>query len=97
LNADFPLATYIEFAYKIQPTREQFEARYAHLPKRVQMDNYDIHARAAEQNPTKDEMRLMMQALLKERFGSGRTDVLRSGRGPIGIEPEVWESPSEGC
>jgi hypothetical protein len=42
-------------------------------------------------------MRLMMQALLKERFGSGRTDVLRSGRGPIGIEPEAWESLSEGA
>jgi len=69
LNADFPLATYIEFAYKIQPTREQFEAMYAHVPKWVQTDNYEIHARAAEQNPTKDQMRLMMQALLKERFG----------------------------
>jgi len=69
LNADFPLATYIEFAYKIQPTMEQFLAMYSHLPKWVKTDNYEIHARAAEQNPTKDQMRLMMQALLKERFG----------------------------
>lgn len=70
LNADFPLATYIEFAYKIQPRGpEQFEAMYAHLPKWVRTDNYEIHARAAEQNPTKDEMRLMMQALLTKRFG----------------------------
>lgn len=69
LNADFPLATYIEFAYKIQLTREQFEAMYAHVPKWVLSDRYAIHARAAEPNPTKDQMRLMMQALLKERFG----------------------------
>jgi bla regulator protein blaR1 len=69
LNADVPLATYIEFAYKMQPTREQFEALYAHVPKWVQTDRYEIHARAGEQNPTKDQMRLMMQALLKERFG----------------------------
>lgn len=32
-------------------------------------DHYVIHARAAEKNPTKDQMRLMMQSLLKERFG----------------------------
>ena len=69
LNADSPLGNYIEFAYKIQPTREQWEARYAHLPKWVTTANYEIHARAPGQNPTKDQMRLMMQSLLKERFG----------------------------
>jgi len=69
LNADFPLATYIEFAYKVHSTPEQFEAMYAHLPKWVLTDDYEIHARAPEQNPTKDQMRLMMQALLSERFG----------------------------
>jgi uncharacterized protein (TIGR03435 family) len=69
LNADSPLANYIEFAYKVQPTREQWELMYAHLPRWVQTDNYEIHARAAETNPTKDQMRLMMQALLKDRFG----------------------------
>ncbi|HEY2471904.1 MAG TPA: TIGR03435 family protein [Terracidiphilus sp.] len=69
LNADYPLATYIEFAYKSQPTREQWQAMYAHLPKWVQTDNYEIHARTTEANPTKDQMRLMMQELLKERFG----------------------------
>src|SRR5580658_4027290 len=69
LNADVPLGTYIPFAYKIQPTREQFETMFAHLPKWVQTDNYEIHARAEQQNPSKDQMRLMMQSLLKERFG----------------------------
>lgn len=69
LNADFPLETYIDFAYKIQPTREQSETMYAHMPKWVQTENYEIRARAGAQNPSKDQMRLMMQALLKERFG----------------------------
>ena len=69
LNADSPLGNYIEFAYKIQPTREQWEAMYAHIPKWVTTANYEIHARAPGPNPTKDQMRLMMQSLLKERFG----------------------------
>lgn len=69
LYADNPLATYIEFAYKIWPTREQWLRMYAHLPKWVRTDNYEIHARAATESPTKDQMRLMMQALLKRRFG----------------------------
>lgn len=69
LNADSPLGSYIEFAYKIQLAREQWEAMYAHLPKWVTTANYEIHARAPGQNPTKDQMRLMMQSLLKERFG----------------------------
>jgi bla regulator protein BlaR1 len=69
LIADFPLENYIEFAYKIWPTREESEAIFGHLPKWVQADNYQIRARAAIPNPTKDQMRLMMQSLLKERFG----------------------------
>jgi len=67
LTADYPLLTYILFAYKYLPTREQFRA--LHLPQWVQDDNYEINARAPIMNPTKDQMRLMMQALLKERFG----------------------------
>ena len=69
LIADAPVGNYIEFAYKIQPTREQWEAMYAHVPKWVTTANYEIHARASEPNATKDQMRLMMQTLLKERFG----------------------------
>jgi len=69
LNADSPLGNYIEFAYKILPTREQWEAMYAHLPKWITTANYEIHARAPIPNPSKDQMRLMMQSLLKERFG----------------------------
>ena len=69
LNADYPLTTYINFAYKILPTREQSQTMYGHLPQWVQTDAYQIRARAAGKNPTKDQMRLMMQSLLKERFG----------------------------
>ena len=39
----------------------------AHLPKWVDTDFFEIEAKAAG-NPTKDQMRLMMQSLLAERF-----------------------------
>ncbi len=69
LIADYPLTTYIEFAYKLSLTREQWRTMYGHLPNWVQTDNYAIHARTDRTDPTKDQMRLMMQSLLKERFG----------------------------
>ncbi|HEX4322378.1 MAG TPA: TIGR03435 family protein [Acidobacteriaceae bacterium] len=71
-TADFPLDVYIEFAYKIQLTREQRNVVFAHLPKWATEDNFEIHARAPAslaKEPTKDQMRLMMQSLLTERFG----------------------------
>jgi bla regulator protein BlaR1 len=67
-SADFPLTVYITFAYKLSLTREQREAMTAHLPKWVTEDRFDIQAKAADANPTKDQMRLMMQALLADRF-----------------------------
>jgi bla regulator protein blaR1 len=66
-NADFPLSVYIQFAYKLWPTPEQTSSMLAHLPKWVATDNFEIHAKA-EGNPTKDQMRLMMQSLLADRF-----------------------------
>jgi bla regulator protein blaR1 len=66
-RADFPLMVYIEFAYKLWLTREQRASIVAHLPKWVATDNFEIHARASG-NPTKDQMRLMMQSLLADRF-----------------------------
>jgi uncharacterized protein (TIGR03435 family) len=39
----------------------------AHLPKWIDTDYFEIDAKAAG-NPTKDQMRLMMQSLLAERF-----------------------------
>jgi|GEM_PF-514539 len=65
--ADFPLDIYIEFAYKIMLTREQEDAMFAHLPKWVSTDRFVIEAEASG-HPTKDQIRLMMQSLLADRF-----------------------------
>jgi uncharacterized protein (TIGR03435 family) len=66
-RAVFPLTTYFQFAYKWFPTSEQTQALLAPLPKWVSTDYFVIEARAPG-NPTKDQMRLMMQSLLAERF-----------------------------
>ena len=58
---NFPLSAYIAFAYKISPGRGQ------HLPQWADTDSFEIEAQAAG-NPTKDQMRLMMQSLLADRF-----------------------------
>jgi uncharacterized protein (TIGR03435 family) len=66
-SADFPLSTYITFAYKLSLSSVERQAMLAQLPDWVSTDRYAIEARA-EGNPTKDQMRLMMQSLLAERF-----------------------------
>ena len=66
-SADFRLETFVDFAYKIMPTRQQTEAMLAHLPRWALTDHFVIEARA-EGNPTKDQMRLMVQSLLADRF-----------------------------
>ena len=66
-TADFPLEVYIQFAYKVLLNADQRKALFANLPKWVTTDHFTIHARAAG-NPTKDQMRLMMQSLLADRF-----------------------------
>lgn len=63
--SNFPLITYIFFAYKIMGNQGQY--LIAQLPKWVSEDRFDIQARA-EGNPTKDEMRHMMRSLLADRF-----------------------------
>jgi bla regulator protein blaR1 len=67
-KADFQLAVYIEFAYKVQLAPEQFEAMLAHQPDWIRSQLFVIEAEAPITNPTKDQMRLMIQALLAERF-----------------------------
>lgn len=67
-RADFPLIVYIQFAYKQWFTEAQMHALLAPLPKWVMSDSYEIQARAAGK-PTKDQMRLMLQSLLTDRFG----------------------------
>lgn len=61
------LSSLIEFAYKLMPTREQEQTMLSHLPKWVASEDFVIEAKAAG-NPTKDQFRLMMQALLADRF-----------------------------
>jgi uncharacterized protein (TIGR03435 family) len=67
LSATFPLWVYIKFAYKL--SRDEGRTAQAHLPSWVSSnsDLVAIDARA-EGNPTKDQMRLMMQSLLSDRF-----------------------------
>lgn len=67
-HADFALPNYIQFAYKILLTPEERRAMLAKLPRWVETDRFDIEA-AAPLHVTKDQYRLMMQALLAERFG----------------------------
>jgi bla regulator protein blaR1 len=65
--ADFPLEVYIEFAYKLWLSPEESKALRASLPKWAVTDHFTIQARAAG-SPTKDQMRLMVQSLLADRF-----------------------------
>jgi bla regulator protein BlaR1 len=67
-SADFAVTTYLEFAYKIWLTHEQKQSLVANLPKWVTNDQFTIQANAAKDNPTKDQMRLMVQSLLADRF-----------------------------
>jgi uncharacterized protein (TIGR03435 family) len=62
---NFPLYTYILFAYKIMGNQEQFLR--PQIPAWTMTDRFDIQARA-EGNPDKDQMRLMMRSLLADRF-----------------------------
>jgi uncharacterized protein (TIGR03435 family) len=66
-SAGWPVSVYISFAYKLSMTRDQRQAMLAHLPKWVDTDEFEIDAKAAG-SPTKDQMRLMMQSLLADRF-----------------------------
>jgi uncharacterized protein (TIGR03435 family) len=67
-HADFALPTYMQFAYKIMLAPEERRAMLAKLPRWVETDRFDIEA-TAPLHLTKDQYRLMMQALLAERFG----------------------------
>jgi uncharacterized protein (TIGR03435 family) len=59
--ANFPMIAYLRFAYKLG------QSDLLGLPNWVNTDRFDIEARARG-NPTKDQMRLMMQSLLADRF-----------------------------
>jgi bla regulator protein BlaR1 len=61
-----PLRTLFGFAYKLSVGQTHF--LMAGLPSWVDEARFDINARAAIDNPTKDQFRLMVQSLLAERF-----------------------------
>jgi uncharacterized protein (TIGR03435 family) len=60
-----PLSVYIEFAYKLNLAQEI--AVDSQLPKWASAEKFDIQARAP-MGATRDQMRLMMQSLLADRF-----------------------------
>jgi uncharacterized protein (TIGR03435 family) len=60
-----PLVLYISFAYKLNGN--QLQLLQSQLPGWVMSDRYDIEARA-KSDPGKDGMRMMMRALLADRF-----------------------------
>jgi uncharacterized protein (TIGR03435 family) len=62
---NLPMVTYIFFAYKFIGNQAQF--LLPQLPDWAKTEQFDIQARA-EGNPGKDQMRLMMRALLADRF-----------------------------
>lgn len=66
-RADFPLWSYIQFAYKLWAPAEDQLKEIARLPKWVTTDRYSVEARAAGK-PVKDQFRLMVQSLLADRF-----------------------------
>ena len=66
-HADFGLLTYIEFAYKIDLTREEERTVLSKLPAWVGTDRFEIQA-TAPLNESKDQYRVMMQELLARRF-----------------------------
>jgi uncharacterized protein (TIGR03435 family) len=71
--ASEPLIRYIIFAYRLSGTQElalrfdYYKGLSQHLPDWVKNSSYDIDARAPSP-VTKDQMRLMMQSLLADRF-----------------------------
>ena len=65
-SKNYSLITYLMFAYKL--SSYQIQVLFPLLPKWANADRYDIEARAPIPNPSKDQFRLMMQALLADRF-----------------------------
>jgi uncharacterized protein (TIGR03435 family) len=66
LASNISLLDYIRFAYKLSDG--QLGILQASAPKWVATTRFDIEAKSEIPDPTKDQMRLMMQSLLAERF-----------------------------
>ncbi len=63
---NFPLIALIGFAYQL--TGSQIRDLQSRLPKWAAGESFDIEARSSESGLTKDQIRLMMQSLLAQRF-----------------------------
>jgi uncharacterized protein (TIGR03435 family) len=63
IDLDGPLTMFLSFAYKLPQQHNMI----AHLPDWAKTKYFAIQARAVG-NPTKDQVRLMMQSLLADRF-----------------------------
>jgi uncharacterized protein (TIGR03435 family) len=63
---NYSLLTYIAFAYKLSDLQTNIMARS--LPDWVFTDRFDIEGRSENHSPTKDQMRLMLQSVLEDRF-----------------------------
>jgi uncharacterized protein (TIGR03435 family) len=61
-----PALTYIMFAYKL--SNHEMLALQKQLPAWASEEQFDIEAKTDNHHATKDEMRLMMQSLLADRF-----------------------------
>jgi uncharacterized protein (TIGR03435 family) len=61
------VVSFIIFAYKMKVT-EAWGQLMRSLPSWAKTDRFDINARAASREPTRDDMRLMVQSLLEDRF-----------------------------
>lgn len=57
---------FIQFAYKLNGFQDK--TAFDHLPKWATAEYFDIEAKAPNPNVTKDQMRLMVQSLLADRF-----------------------------
>jgi uncharacterized protein (TIGR03435 family) len=66
LASNISLLDYIRFAYKL--TDGQTQILQTNAPTWVATKRFDIQAKSESPNPTKDQMRLMMQSLLADRF-----------------------------
>ncbi len=67
LASNISLLDYIRFAYKL--TDGQAQILQANAPNWIVTKKFDIEAKAENPDATKDQIRLMMQSLLAERFG----------------------------
>jgi bla regulator protein blaR1 len=63
------LGSYILFAYKLaQGAAGQSQADFSHVPRGLVAEFFNLEAKAPTANPAKDQVRLMMQSLLADRF-----------------------------